>query len=657
MRILQGMGLGLFIAVAVAALAAFGTTLAQDSTPVSREPLETYFTYQGRLEVDGVPANGNYTIIVQLWDSPAGGNMLSSSATEMDISNGLFSMLVNAGDDMNGERRWVQALVSANPSDIPIGPRQELTPVAYAFYAKEAGSLSSEAAAGFIQNGTGVQPTSNFHISGNGIADGAIGASKYQLGGQDFAYTFGTSASGLAIGPGAGNGPNGTLFNLFVGEGAGGSISSGNQNLAVGAGALGSTSTGEANTAIGTSALASNSSGSGNVGVGNQALYNSQDTGNTGVGLEALFEATSGKNTALGYRAGRHFTTGTENVFIGSEAGRGVWPDSTGSQNVAVGTEAGYALRAGSGNSLFGDRAGRAITSGAHNTLLGRNAGLAQTDAADNVVIGHDAGKANVSGSQNVYLGRLAGNVATGGINTFVGFNAGGATTSGEQNLFLGYETGYGNTTGSYNTALGASATFSANNLEFATAVGAYAQATASNQVQLGRNGTDTVRIGTLGTGAIADVCMNNSNVLSDCLSSSLRYKTNLADYTGGLDVLEQLRPVTFDWKSDGSHDLGFVAEDVAAIDPLLATYRDGQVEGVKYDRISAVLVNSVMEQQAQIDALATGVAPETGNAIEERLTALESESGQPWLLLAGVVAVALAAGAAGGYATARVRS
>ena len=50
-------------------------------------------------------------------------------------------------------------------------------------------------------------------------------------------------------------------------------------------------------------------------------------------------------------------------------------------------------------------------------------------------------------------------------------------------------------------------------------------------------------------------------------------------------------------------HDLGFGAEKVAAVEPLLASYNNkGEVEGVKYDRISAALVNAVKEQQVQIE-------------------------------------------------------
>ena len=49
--------------------------------------------------------------------------------------------------------------------------------------------------------------------------------------------------------------------------------------------------------------------------------------------------------------------------------------------------------------------------------------------------------------------------------------------------------------------------------------------------------------------------------------------------------------------------DMGFVAEEVAKIEPLLVTHNDkGEIEGVKYDRVAVVLINAVKEQQAQIE-------------------------------------------------------
>jgi hypothetical protein len=98
-------------------------------------------------------------------------------------------------------------------------------------------------------------------------------------------------------------------------------------------------------------------------------------------------------------------------------------------------------------------------------------------------------------------------------------------------------------------------------------------------------------------------LCRNSFNRVGTC-SSSLRYKTDLAPYRNGLDIINRLRPISFTWKDGGLRDIGFGAEDVEKIDPLLVIYnQQGQVEGVKYDRINVVLVNALKEQQQQIDA------------------------------------------------------
>jgi hypothetical protein len=101
-------------------------------------------------------------------------------------------------------------------------------------------------------------------------------------------------------------------------------------------------------------------------------------------------------------------------------------------------------------------------------------------------------------------------------------------------------------------------------------------------------------------------------------------------------------------------HDLGFVAEEVDQVTPLLTTRNaDGQIEGVKYDRISAVLVNAINEQQDQIVDLKTQNAAldKKNNALEARITALE-QTGKaavradpktlpmPWLGFGGLLIV-----------------
>lgn len=68
--------------------------------------------------------------------------------------------------------------------------------------------------------------------------------------------------------------------------------------------------------------------------------------------------------------------------------------------------------------------------------------------------------------------------------------------------------------------------------------------------------------------------------------------------------MVRELRPVTFTWRNSGGQDLGFIAEDVADIEPRLAVKNsNGEIEGVNYGQISTVLVNAIKEQQAQIEA------------------------------------------------------
>jgi hypothetical protein len=82
-----------------------------------------------------------------------------------------------------------------------------------------------------------------------------------------------------------------------------------------------------------------------------------------------------------------------------------------------------------------------------------------------------------------------------------------------------------------------------------------------------------------------------------------LRYKSDIQSFSDGFEFVKRLRPISFSWKQTGRRDIGFGAEDVAKIDPLFVNYNDkGEVEGVKYDRLSVVFVNAIKEQQSQIE-------------------------------------------------------
>lgn len=130
------------------------------------------------------------------------------------------------------------------------------------------------------------------------------------------------------------------------------------------------------------------------------------------------------------------------------------------------------------------------------------------------------------------------------------------------------------------------------------------------------------VRIDELGSSGSSSMCRNVSHQFAGC-SSSRRYKREIAGLGNGAVLLEQLRPVAFAWTETGQADIGFVAEEVAAVDPRLVVHEpDGRVEGVRYDRIFTLLVAEAQSQQRQMSDHRTALR-EAIRAQRERLAAL----------------------------------
>ena len=67
---------------------------------------------------------------------------------------------------------------------------------------------------------------------------------------------------------------------------------------------------------------------------------------------------------------------------------------------------------------------------------------------------------------------------------------------------------------------------------------------------------------------------------------------------------------------------VGFIAEEVQQIDPRLVAYnQNGSVQSVRYEELTAMLVQSVQELQMQNDLLNTKIA-----ALESRTTIIEDK-------------------------------
>ncbi len=114
----------------------------------------------------------------------------------------------------------------------------------------------------------------------------------------------------------------------------------------------------------------------------------------------------------------------------------------------------------------------------------------------------------------------------------------------------------------------------------------------------------------TFAAAAANTVCRDGNGTFSVCSSLS-QYKDNQKNLSLGLDTIMQLRPVEFDWNiNDKSHDLGLIAEEVAAVNPILAQYEsDGTLSGVKYHHMTALLIKGIQQQQTQIATLSSQLA------------------------------------------------
>lgn len=446
--------------------------------------------------------------------------------------------------------------------------------------------------ANYIQNTTTVQATSNFNISGNGTAAGTLSgnivnaATQYNIGGNR-----------LIVRPGGSN--------LFVGSSTG-QVNTGGSNSFFGERAGQFNTSGFSNSYFGTNAGSNNTEGSSNSFFGDSAgRDNSTGSDNSFFGFQSGIVNNGSRNSFFGRRAGWENTTALDNSFFGTSSG---FSNTTGSFNTFLGSSAGFNNTTGAENVFVGKSAGSANTTAGDNTFVGFNSGLVNTTGSDNAMFGHTAGAANTTASFNSFFGASAGfRTTTGGLNVFVGTDAGLNNTIGTNNTLVGVSAGDTNVSGSNNTILGRNADVGVDGLSFATAIGAGAVVGSSNTVVLGRAADSVVasgklQVNTLGAAGATPLCRNASNEISTC-SSSLRYKANIFPFDSGGSFINKLHPISFDWKDGGMKDVGFAAEEIAKLDPRFVIYNDkGEVEGVKYDRLSVAFVNAFKEQQLIIE-------------------------------------------------------
>ena len=582
------------------------------------------FTYQGRLAEAGQPVNGLYDISFGIFQSATGGSPLFSQVIlGVTVTNGVFTVEVNINGScpncFAGGTRFLELAV--RPHDIgsltTLSPRQPINSTPYAIKSGRAttadllsvncvscvsssqiASVNGSAVAGtipvasvpsgsasYIQNTNVLQSSSNFSISGNGTVLGELRGGSvssfsnfrlgtmrvldangpYTLAELSLSNTFLGESAGVNTTPSPNTIDQGGKLNSFFGAGAGKTNVGGNSNSFFGTLAGTASTNADYNSFFGTFAGQNNTLGEGNVFIG----YSSGDR-NTGghnnalVGYDANFINTNNSNDG--------------NTLLGAFS-RASSSGPTGRDNA---TAIGFRAQVDRGNSIVLGSISGINGCTANNDCDSVNVGIGTTQPVEKLHIAVNGG--------NILLG-------TGGCNSGQGAISFATTVTGCDNYSL---LGDGTAT-VINRAPGGSIFFRENNVTQMVimpggnvGLGAFPS---TDRLQV----KGTVRIDSLGAAGSAHLCINDSNQVSTC-SSSARYKSNVKNFGFGLNLVRQLRPVSFSWKQSGTPDLGLVAEDVAKVEPLLTTKNDkGEIEGVKYDRVSVVLVNAVNEQQAQI--------------------------------------------------------
>ena len=87
---------------------------------------------------------------------------------------------------------------------------------------------------------------------------------------------------------------------------------------------------------------------------------------------------------------------------------------------------------------------------------------------------------------------------------------------------------------------------------------------------------------------------------------SDYRLKENVRPMENGLERLNKLNPVKFDWKEDGTSSEGFIAHEAQEEfpDAVSGEKDDETMQGMDYGRITPLLVKAIQEQQTIIEDL-----------------------------------------------------
>lgn len=107
---------------------------------------------------------------------------------------------------------------------------------------------------------------------------------------------------------------------------------------------------------------------------------------------------------------------------------------------------------------------------------------------------------------------------------------------------------------------------------------------------------------GTLNMGGNSISNVNRVTASSFYYSSDARLKENIETIEAPLDILQKLRGVQFDWQTDGSRDMGVIAQELEEVLPFLVAEHEG-VDGMSYKTVQLTsLVGPLIEAVKALD-------------------------------------------------------
>ena len=144
------------------------------------------------------------------------------------------------------------------------------------------------------------------------------------------------------------------------------------------------------------------------------------------------------------------------------------------------------------------------------------------------------------------------------------------------------------------------------------TAIGTATEESLPTRASLGLATSDNVQFAGLGIGMAPTTTAGEINASADIIafsSSDERLKDNVTPISDPIEKLSKIGGYEFDWKdndecSHTGHDVGVIAQEIEQVLPDIVTTRDSGYKAVKYEKLTALLIEVTKSQQTQIDEL-----------------------------------------------------